>query len=199
MKDSRIWIPVLLAAALIVGCGRGSGPSLPAGPSSAVSPASSASLFTSKAGKSIRTISIFDACDPETFNARLGDGACIRSGGMKFDTFFAILSRQHFVGPWHFAPDHISIGEGETFAAMNGGGETHTFTEVEEYGGGISQEINDAGGFGAEIPECQALHPGDFLHPGDTFEDTPDEKGVEKYQCCIHPWMRAEIHIGDSK
>jgi len=23
-----------------------------------------------------------------------------------------------------------------------------------------------------------------------------DEEGVEKYQCCIHPWMRAEVHIG---
>jgi hypothetical protein len=34
-----------------------------------------------------------------------------------------------------------------------------------------------------------------LLHPGDSSHEKTDEVGVEKYQCCIHPWMRAEVRI----
>ena len=44
-------------------------------------------------------------------------------------------------------------------------------------------------------PECAALSFADALAPGATFSETTDEAGDEKYQCCIHPWMRAVVHI----
>jgi hypothetical protein len=36
-------------------------------------------------GASQHAVTIFDACDPETFNAALGAGTCTRSGGVQFD------------------------------------------------------------------------------------------------------------------
>ena len=44
-------------------------------------------------------------------------------------------------------------------------------------------------------PECLNLAPGDFVAPGQTFTETEDEEGDEKYQCCIHPWMRLDLHV----
>ncbi len=38
---------------------------------------------------------------------------------------------------------------------------------------------------------------GDFLAPGASSREKEDEAGVEKYQCCIHPWMRAEVRIAE--
>ena len=84
---------------------------------------------------------------------------------------------------------------GQTLAAVNRGGETHTFTEVEEFGGGIVPMLNDLAGVPDVAPECKQLAPGDFLAPGARSAETEEESAVEKYQCCIHPWMRAEVRI----
>jgi hypothetical protein len=35
----------------------------------------------------------------------------------------------------------------------------------------------------------------DFVAPGQTLSETQDEEGDEKYQCCVHPWMRLELHV----
>jgi len=83
---------------------------------------------------------------------------------------------------------------GDVLSATNKGGETHTFTEVEDYGGGFVQVLNTLGGFGATVPECDPTKV-QMLHPGESFHETTDEVGVEKYQCCIHPWMRTEVRI----
>ena len=80
--------------------------------------------------------------------------------------------------------------------AVNRGGETHTFTEVDEFGGGIVPDLNERMGLTEVAPECNMLAPADFIPAGGSSSETEDEEGVEKYQCCIHPWMRAEVHIG---
>jgi plastocyanin len=80
--------------------------------------------------------------------------------------------------------------------AVNHGGETHTFTEVEEYGGGIVPMLNELSGMTTVAPEYQALQPGDFIPAGGSLGETEEEEGTEKYQCCIHPWMRGEVHVG---
>ena len=42
------------------------------------------------------------------FNRELGDGACVRNGGMTFDHFIDQLGKLGFVGPWHFAPNVVN-------------------------------------------------------------------------------------------
>jgi plastocyanin len=147
-------------------------------------------------GPSQHTVSLFDACDPQTFNAALGEGACTRSGGVRFDQFLEQLGRHHSIGAWHFAPSNVTMKVGELLVAINRGGETHTFTEVDEFGGGFVQQLNELTGLTEVAPECAALAAGGGrIAPGASSSEEEEDAGVEKYQCCIHPWMRAEVRI----
>jgi hypothetical protein len=55
--------------------------------------------------------------------------------------------------------------------------------------------LNQLAGLTTVAPECKRLQPKDFIPPGGTDSDTEEEIGVEKYQCCIHPLMRATIRV----
>lgn len=191
---------VFAAAGLIVACSRAPmaptvtesaspSPSVPVGPAAAAGPQTASA---SPSGRETVRVNMLDACDPDTFNAAIGPGTCTRNGGMKFDRFTSLLQQLGFVGPWHFAPNNAHVATGQTFVAMNMGGETHTFTEVAAFGGGIVPILNRLGGFGAPAPECSALEPDDFVAPGGTYTETVDHAGPLKFQCCIHPWMRLE-------
>lgn len=144
---------------------------------------------------SVRRIEMHDACDPMSFNNAIGEGTCTRSGGMKFDRFIAQLTKQGSVGAWRFAPSELDARVGQTLMAINLGGEVHTFTEVEEFGGGIVPMLNQLSGNTEVAPECLALEPDDFIPPGgNDADDEVEEVGTEMYQCCIHPWMRTVVH-----
>ena len=58
-------------------------------------------------------------------------------------------------------------------------------------------ELNQLSGNTTVAPECldPAVFDSSTVRSGQTIEHTFDERGVEKYQCCIHPWMRAEVRI----
>jgi hypothetical protein len=137
-----------------------------------------------------------DACDPESFNAQFGDGTCVRNGGVRFDKFIAELTLHHSIGAWHFTPGQAQMDVGDDLVARNDGGEVHTFTEVDEFGGGIVPLLNQITGEETVAPECMALQPTDFIAAGGTSREKEEKEGVEKYQCCIHPWMRTVVHIG---
>ncbi|MBW8768408.1 MAG: hypothetical protein JF589_01485 [Gemmatimonadetes bacterium] len=183
----RRFTPIIAAAAIAaiqVACsGTGSEPLAP--------PTGPAASLTGDA----RRIEIRDQCDPATFNAALGAGTCTRQGSVTFARFIDRLTRTRTINDWKFAPNAIDIQLGQSFGAVNRGGEVHTFTEVEEFGGGVVPLLNHLSGNEHVAPECAALKPEDFLAPGGTFHDTPDAAGTEKYQCCIHPWMRATVTI----
>jgi hypothetical protein len=143
-------------------------------------------------------VNMHDGCDPDTFNAVIGPGTCVRNGGMKFEQFIAQLTQLGFVGPWHFAPKVANAREGQTFHVTNRGGEVHTFTEVAKFGGGIAEDLNKLAHTPVVAPECLSLAAGDFIAPGGTFNEDIEEEGDEKYQCCIHPWMRLTVHVSES-
>jgi plastocyanin len=193
---------LVLGAVLVVGCE--SGPGAPSGPSALSSPPDS--VAATPAGRSVQpaaapdvthTVTMMDACDPETFNAAVGEGTCTRSGGVRFERFLEELGRHGFIGAWRFAPPNVSMQVGQVLAAVNRGGEVHTFTEVEEFGGGIVPDLNELTGQTTVAPECMQLQGEDFIPPGGSTSEEEDEAGVEKYQCCIHPWMRAEVRIAE--
>jgi plastocyanin len=173
---------------------------LQAGCSDAARPTEPAALASSAAGPGAlsvgidRFVNMMDACDPSTFNAAVGPGTCVRNGGMTFAKFIAQLTRHQAVGAWHFAPPKLQARVGETLVAVNRGGEVHTFTEVEDFGGGIVPQLNQLSGNPVPAPECLKLEPDDFVRPGETYRDRVSEAGTELYQCCIHPWMRTEVH-----
>jgi plastocyanin len=186
--------------ALAVACNGGSGSPAPdslapAAPSPMTAqpepqPANPTSVTTqSRQG---RNVNMMDACDPETFNAVVGPGTCTRSGGLTFQLFIDALTRQGFVGAWHFAPNTTNVRVGQTFVAVNRGGEVHTFTEVAKFGGGIVPDLNQLAHVPDVAPECASLDPDDFVAPGGEYSETVDHSGTVKFQCCIHPWMKLE-------
>ena len=207
---TRVPLRVAVVAAgfstvFILGCSDSA--KTPAGPSAVAPSAIGASAAaTSSAmvaltpmaagGKAQRTVDLFDACDPDSFNAALGAGTCVRNGGVRFDSFIELLTRHQSAGAWHFTPPQAQLQVGDVLLAVNHGGETHTFTEVEEFGGGIVPLLNNLTGLTTVAPECNQLTPGNFIAAGGSSSEVEDEEGVEKYQCCIHPWMRAEIRVG---
>ncbi len=88
---------------------------------------------------------------------------------------------------------HASVGQ--TLLAVNRGGEVHAFTEVEDFGGGIVDTLNALSGNPLPAPECLNLAAGDFIAPGTSHTDEVVEPGTEHYECCIHPWMRLDLHV----
>jgi len=160
-----------------------------------VTPRLSASAASAAASGMERLVNMKDACDPETFNAAFGPGTCVRNGGVSLDHFIAELTRHGSVGAWHFAPPMTTARVGDTFVAVNRGGEVHTFTEVADFGGGIIPPLNDLSGNPIPAPECLVLEDDDFVPPGATYREDVDTTGTHKFQCCIHPWMRLEARV----
>jgi hypothetical protein len=140
-----------------------------------------------------RLVTMMDACDPETFNEAVGPGTCIRNGGVRFPKFLQLLGKHQKVGAWLFAPTSVNARVGQELLAVNRGGEVHTFTAVEAFGGGIIPDLNVLAGVPVPAPECLALAPGDFVPPGGSTTDDVEEESTELYQCCIHPWMRTVV------
>jgi len=145
------------------------------------------------AGGEQRLVQMMDACDPQSFNAVFGPGTCVRHGGVSFPKFLTLLGQHQKVGAWNFAPPTLNVRVGQELLAVNQGGEVHTFTEVEEFGGGFIPDLNTLAGTPVPAPECLSLDPGDFVPAGGTSTDAVEEAGTELYQCCIHPWMRAVV------
>jgi plastocyanin len=197
---------VLATLAAGVACERGavspaSEALTPAGPSAvAAQPAPIAPMAASAAvrpssavqGRQDVVVNMADACDPDTFNAAIGPNTCLRNGGVQFDQFIATLTRLAFIGPWHFAPNNANVRVGQSFAAVNRGGEVHTFTEVAQFGGGIVPLLNEITHQTAVAPECAHLDDDDFVAPGATYREEVGHAGKLKFQCCIHPWMKLE-------
>lgn len=139
------------------------------------------------------TINISDACDSTTFNT-LGPNTCIRPEGVKLGRFLELLGKHHHVDAWHFAPGgRITAPVGTILHALNHGGEVHTFTEVKEFGGGFLDFINIPAGTPTPAPECLALANSEFIGPNAFRDDPVDHPGLQRYQCCIHPWMRVTV------
>jgi plastocyanin len=144
-------------------------------------------------------VDIFDACDPATFNGAFGDGTCTQLPTVKTITlseFASELAANKSVSAWRFDPTSITIAAGGTVTATNLGGENHTFTEVANFGGGRVPTLNQASGNPVEAPECVALKDSALIVPEASFTTAPVlGVGPHRFQCCIHPWMRATVTV----
>ena len=152
----------------------------------------------SSAVSSSRQVVIRDDCDPATFNAVVGPGTCVKDGGTTFSEFVDQLITQGRAPAWRFAPDHLSLASGGTVEARNIGGETHTFTEVANFGGGCIGFLNDLLGL-SPVPECAGFPDGLFgataVPAGGTITVTL-APGIHRFECLIHPWMRTTVDVG---
>jgi plastocyanin len=141
-----------------------------------------------------------DNCDPATFNAGMGAGTCLRSStvlGLSLEDFIATLQAGRSVAAWHIEPGTLSLEEGSTVSLYNAGGETHTYTEVAEFGGGAIPLLNQLSGNLVVAPECVdgLLYNASTVRSGEIAAHAFHEKGTWKFQCCIHPWMRQTVTV----
>lgn len=171
------------------------------------------------------TIRIWDACDPDTFNAAFGAGTCIpgHHGMTLLNDFVGELQTDHIAGGWRFDPllkasagvfrlVKLELAPGDQISIVNNGGETHTFTRVDKFGGGFIDFLNDITGNHTPAPECaQVLGDGTLVpqpesesnifveagttEPGPTAGGAVLPKGTSRWECCIHPWMRMTVVV----
>src|SRR4051812_17957355 len=64
-------------------------------------------------------VRIQDRCDPDTFNAALGDGACVGDGDTTFDEFNDEFLAKGSVGHWRFHPEDLTIRVGQSVKASS--------------------------------------------------------------------------------
>jgi hypothetical protein len=143
---------------------------------------------------------MYDDCEPTSFNAVLGDGACIGNGNTTFDAFIAELAATQDAHEWRNQPSQAHLNVGRPTEIENRGGEVHTFTKVAEFGGGFIPDLNGISGNPVPAPECLNFGTIVFIPAGATEEgptagssDLP--VGTSKFQCCIHPWMRTTVEV----
>jgi hypothetical protein len=158
-----------------------------------LAPGALASLSPDADGTTVR---MYDSCDPATFNAVFNDPTiCIKQGHVPFDRFIAELTHTQKGAQWRFSPQNIELDRGVGLFALNQGGEVHTFTRVARFGGGILPLLNDLSGNTTVAPECTTLEADDFVSPGAVYTAELNTDEIQHFQCCIHPWMRSDVHI----
>jgi plastocyanin len=152
---------------------------------------SGAALYSS----GLQTVRLEDRCDPETFNAALGDGTCVGDRNTTFDEFNAEFAATGSVDHWSFKEDEFHVRKGESVNSFNIGGEAHTFTPVAQFGGGFVPPLNAFAG--PTVPECALPGVLATLVPagGESDPIVLDTKGVQRFQCCIHPWMQSVVTV----
>ena len=143
-------------------------------------------------------MTLHDDCDPN--DPAWAPQGCANPHGdvtrAEFNAFLVSPLSAAVIGhpSWRFNPGYLSLENGNNIEVRNAGGRTHTFTEVANYGGGFVPPLN-IGLFPA--PEC--LNPAatgpTTVAPGSNLALHNVAPGIHKFQCCIHPWMRAAIRV----
>ena len=140
---------------------------------------------------------IRDDCEPNDPGYAPTGGCLRKEGDVSFAEFGAELSSPlaptSLIGhqAWRMDPPYIKIDADDTLMVRNRGGRAHTFTEVQNFGGGKipSPALNKGL---ATAPECLVSTD---IAPGGKAEVTGLTEGNHQFQCCIHPWMRAIIKV----
>ena len=170
-------------------------------------------------------IAMRDACDPDSFNAAVGPGTCTsgQHGTTLFGDFIAELQTDQIAGAWRFNPllnategnfklVRLDLKQGDQTTIENKGGETHTFTRVQKFGGGFIAPLNGLSGNPDPAPECAQVHPDGSLAPqpesatnqfveagkteaGPTAGSSALPNGLSRWECCVHPWMRMVVVV----
>ena len=143
-----------------------------------------------------RYIAVLDDCDPNDPGWAPTGGCTRKDGVVTFAEFNAFLSSPRYLSTvghpaWRNEPSYVKIEPGESVRVTNEGGRTHTFTQVADFGGGRVPQLNIGL---SQAPECVSASVVD-MPPGATITVDGLGIGTHKFQCCIHPWMRAAVKV----
>lgn len=138
-----------------------------------------------------------DACSPSFNEIGLGH-LCDSPGGMPFDVFASLLAQNKFAGAWQFSAPLVHLSAGSSLTVENRGGETHSFTQATQFGGGgIVAPINQLI-FGTPTPPTFFFGPLNFVPAGGetTIDSSTLTPGTHLFICVIHPWMHETVVVG---
>jgi len=138
-----------------------------------------------------------DDCESVSFNLAIGAGTCVGNGGTTFGNFIAQLVDHKFAGAWHFSPKQVNIDAGSSLVVTNRGGETHTFTQVTQFGGGGIVPPLNLILFGTLTPPTFFFPPLNFIDAGQTttIPAATLTPGTHLFFCAIHPWMHETVRV----
>ena len=143
-------------------------------------------------------VSILDDCATDPAWAATG-GCALRNGAVTEAEFGAYLVSPLAVSvvghpAWRNEPQYLRVRAGTTVLVRNEGGRLHTFTPVANYGGGRVPPLNVGL---TQAPECVPGGSPDpwQVSPGGHLQVDQLAAGNHRFQCCIHPWMRALIKV----
>jgi hypothetical protein len=163
-----------------------------------------------------RKIVMYDDCNQADYDARFGPGFCVGHGNTTFAEFASELVATGEVTAWKFKHQnqgsHVD-GPG-LLIIPNEGGLLHTFTRVEQFGGGFNAAFNRFSNNPVPAPECAFVRPDGSLGavpPNATNLFIAQDQlgflatgpgshlpaGTHHFQCCIHPWMRVTVEVRD--
>ena len=147
-------------------------------------------------------VRIRDNCEPSSFNAALNRIACVGDGNITFPQFVAALAGggHH---DWRFQPNSTDVKPGTTLRIENRGGETHSFTEVKNFGAIDLGDPDVSALLNSSLPPGTPLAvpvdgPGvgaTFVPSGQSLTVAGLALGTHRFQCFIHPWMRSTITV----
>ena len=168
-------------------------------------------------GRGGHKVEMEDDCDPASCNAAVGAEVCTGDGETTFDAFIAQLQATQRAEDWEFDPSMLRVRAGRPVLLENEGGELHTFTLVQEFGGGFIELLNPLSGTPTPAAECVAHDEhGNVLRDADgqlvpappspvnvfvaadsedAYETAKLTKGTDLFQCCLHPWMRVILTV----
>lgn len=145
-------------------------------------------------------IDVLDDCNPNDPGWAPTGGCSLKGGLVSLEEFNLLLGSPlstAVVGhpAWRNEPSYLVVKAGKGVRAENEGGRFHTLTRVARFGGGRVPPLNQGL---TMAPEC-ALAPGavdpNGIAPGGQLDVAGLTNGINRYMCCIHPWMRAEIKV----
>lgn len=148
-----------------------------------------------------KRIVIRDDCDPTDPGWTPTGGCKLEEGDVNLAEFQTELSSPlslSVIGhqAWWNDPPYLKIQAGDTVKVRNRGGRVHTFTEVAAFGGGRVL-VNPALNKGLVMaPECPASVD---IAPGAGVKLSGLDPGNHRFQCCIHPWMRAIVKVQEEE
>jgi plastocyanin len=148
-----------------------------------------------------RKIAVLDNCDPDDPAWAPTGGCTLKEGDVTNAEFNALLTSPLSLSTvghpsWRNEPSYLTVRSGKDLRVTNEGGRNHTFTKVAVFGGGMVPPLNVGL---TQAPECVAPPPAApiTLAPGASIDVTGLSVGLHRFQCCIHPWMRAAIRVED--
>src|SRR4051794_41624629 len=141
----------------------------------------------------VRNLQVLDRCDPASFNAMFGDGVCtVRTSGVPVEQFLRRVNPEDFGhDAWRFSPGRLTLKRGQVLQLDNRGGETHSFTEVVDFGGGIIPPLNAV--FPPGTPLARPIGDLRFIPPGEQLDVSGPPTGTPLFECLTPPWMEATV------